>query len=276
MSVEKFIQDPSQFAADVNRNTKNSSITIYGYPTNFTPLALASFRGWQELVIKELKSLSKSNNISFIDSGYKNTKNNPIIHDISPLQLSCAMYINTRKGCYLNIIKYLISFGANIHNASYYIIEPSIEYYNLIDNLSSEYKLKQIELNKKEYELNLIKNKKYNKFSDQNERLNNIKIKDILEDEILKVKNRMKEISQRAIYEKKKNLKRKIINLSPYMLAIKDRQTTNDTILFEYFVYGATIIKNAISKTRNDFDDGLSQIIVEYIIGLPLRIWEIV
>lgn len=127
---------------------------LYAHPSCFSPLAQASVRGMVQTVSsileanrrQQMKKLKKQNNDTdedgdqilignhsneefaiLLDDGYSKGKELPTNINISPLQIACAEYVATSQQKYLTIVELLVSYGSNIHQASWYVTEPPPE-----------------------------------------------------------------------------------------------------------------------------------------------------
>merc|ERR1712150_426473 len=111
-----------------------------------------------------------------LDDGYSKTKELPTEVTISPLQIACSQYIATSTQKYLTIVELLVSYGANIHQASWFTTKPPPEAQETLDvvgkELSTTRRLKAKFVNK----INELETKSYSKHSDQQERLNDLEL----------------------------------------------------------------------------------------------------
>jgi len=276
---------------------------LYAHPSFFTPLAQASVRGMKDTVksilennrkqqMKKLKKHNKSENEDeilvgdhsneefaiLLDDGYSQTKELPTQITISPLQIACSEYMGTSLQKYLTIVELLVSYGANIHQASWYTTTPPPEAQQTLDavgkELSTTRRLKAKFLNK----INELETKSYSKHSDQQQRLNDIKLMDRMHVMLHKQNQKEHHLAQRQRDLIKACTKKKMVNDSAYVMALRHRTKCNDTELIGAMIKGSLVIKKSIVKSKGVgslLSEEIIQVIVEYCNGLSLKLWDL-
>ena len=213
-----------------------------------------------------------------VDEGYAKGKQLPTSINITPLQIATSEYIGTSLQKYLTIVELLVSYGANIHSASWFTTQPRKEDQEELDTVKSQIRATSIVKKKCLQKINELELKSYNQFSDQNERLNDMKMIEKLHQQVLRLSTR-----QRSLINKQQTLidqctTKKMVNDSAYVMALKQRQKCNDVALIEAMVKGSLIIKKSIVKAKgvgNVLTDEIVQVIVEYCNGLSLKLWDV-
>eukprot|EP01084_Bolivina_argentea_P027120 50422_1 len=246
---------------------------LYAYPQCFSPLAQASVRGMKETVKsilensrkmarKRIKNKKKHHHHSgiaigdhsneefniIVDNGY--SKETPSKISITPLQIASSEYIGTQLQKYLVIVELLVSYGSNIHAASFYVTEPDPISFDQLNEINNQYRATQIVLQKCQQKVRLLENKGYNQFSDQNERLNDVKLSSNLNKQINRLFSRGQQLKNQKIILEDLCKTKKMVNDSPYVMALKMRKHCNDTSLIEAMVKGSIVIKESIVKAK--------------------------
>ncbi|ETO20083.1 hypothetical protein RFI_17135 [Reticulomyxa filosa] len=207
------------------------------------------------------------------------------------LFIACAEYVGSKQGKYLKIVSSLVSYGANIHSASFWVSDP-----NPMDVMeANQVKARLASINKALAKLrnDLVMMQSRQDYIqdeirrhpgslppahiDQREQLELIKNiqtyqerADLIQVQSTSERRRLDELEKRIVV-------RKQINPSPYVIALKDRQTCSDTQLVEAMVEGAIVLKTQIFESvhKDALNQECVQLIVEYITGLSLRLWDV-
>eukprot|EP01084_Bolivina_argentea_P120598 213784_1 len=288
------------------QRSKYKHPVLYAHPSCFSPLSQASVRGMQETVKsilennrkQQIKRLNKHKNKHknrknndiligdhsneefsiFVDAGYVTSKILPSETNITPLQIATSEYIGTNLQKYINIVQLLVSYGANIHSASWYTSKLRPEDQEELDAVISQIRATIIVKQKCLKKINELETKKYNQLSDQNERLNDIKMIETLHHQITRLSMRQNNLMQQQKRLKQVCTSKKMVNDSAYVMALKQRQKCNDVSLIEAMVRGSLIIKKAIVKAKgvgNVLNQEIVAIIVEFCNGLSLKLWDV-
>lgn len=290
---------------------------LYAHPSCFSPLSQASVRGMKDTVKSILENSrrqqrrklnmqnkrkrknsngdNKNNKHNedidilignhtneemevIVDEGYQKGKELPTNINITPLQIASSEYIGTSLQKYLIIVEYLVSYGANIHAASWFTSKPRPEDQQELDAVNAQIRATGIVKQKCIKKIKQLEQKTYNQFSDQNERLSDVKMIAKLQTQTIRLTARQKQLIDAQLRLKDRCTIKKMVNDSPYVMALKQRQKCNDTALIEAMVKGSLIIKKSIVKAKgvgNILTDEIIQVIVEYCNGLSLKLWDV-
>ena len=213
-----------------------------------------------------------------VDDGYQKGKELPTNINITPLQIATSEYIGTSLAKYLTIVECLVSYGANIHCASWFTSKPRPEDQQELDAVNAQIRATGIVKQKCLKKINDLEQKPYNQFSDQNERLSDVKMIEKLQTQTIRLGARQRQLIEAQIRLKDRCTIKKMVNDSPYVMALKQRQKCNDTALIEAMVKGSLVIKKSIVKAKgvgNILTEEIIQVIVEYCNGLSLKLWDV-
>ena len=213
-----------------------------------------------------------------VDDGYQKGKELPSEISITPLQIATAEYIGTSLAKYLNIVELLVSFGANIHSASWYTTQPLPEDQEDLDAVISELGSTYVLRQKCSAKLKQLESKQYDQMSDQNERLRDDHMIEYLQQQMMKIDERCKHLMNEQKRLKEACTSKKMVNDSAYVMAMRHRQKCNDISLIEAMVKGSLVIKRSIMKSKgvgNVLSEEIIQEIVEYCNGLSLKLWDV-
>merc|ERR1712154_425825 len=114
--------------------------------------------------------------------------------------------------------------------------------------------------------------------SDQSERLRDVKLTEQMQLQAERLALREKELSAKEQRLRRQCTRKQMVNDSPYVMALRQRQKCNDTALIEAMVKGSLIIKKSIVRAKgvgSELSEGIVQIIVEYCNGLSLKLWDV-
>eukprot|EP01084_Bolivina_argentea_P196538 336890_1 len=275
---------------------------LYAHPSCFSPLSQASVRGMQDTVrsilehsrTQQMKKLKRKHSLKqsdiligdhsneefdiIVDDGYAKGKSLPTETNITPLQIACSEYIGTSLQKYLNIVQLLVSYGANIHAASWYTSEPRPEDQDHLNAVTTQMNAVGVVKQKCLQKINELERKRYHQFSDQNDRLNDVKMIETLHSQIHKLSMKSKELVEQQRRLKAACTTKKMVNDSGYVMALKQRQMCNDVSLIEAMVRGSLVIKKSIVKASgvgNILTEEIIGVIVEYCNGLSLKLWDV-
>ena len=108
--------------------------------------------------------------------------------------------------------------------------------------------------------------------------MKDVKMIEKLHSQIVKLTARQRALIDTQIRLRDRCTTKKMVNDSPYVMALKQRQKCNDIALIEAMVKGSLIIKKSIVKAKgvgNVLTEEIIQIIVEYCNGLSLKLWDL-
>jgi len=276
---------------------------LYAHPSCFSPLSQASVRGMKDTVksilennrkqrMKRFKShdgdedgdeilIGDHSNEEFailVDDGYSKSKELPTKITISPLQIACSEYIGTSLAKYLQIVELLVSCGANIHQASWITSDPPPEAQMRLDQVLNDLDVTRRLKRKFESKIKELEAKPYSKYSDQQERMNDVKMMDKMHSMLQKQNQREHQLAAQHRQLMAACTRKKMVNDSAYVMALKHRSNCNDTELIGAMVKGSLIIKKGIVKAKGVGDvltEEIIQIICEYCNGLSLKLWDL-
>jgi len=273
-----FIEPPQE----VNE-TNYPRPVLYAFSQAFSPLAHACVRGMKDTVVS---LLANGNNV---DQGY--IRETPNGTNITPLQIACAEYVGSKQGKYLKIVSFLVSYGANIHCASFWVSEPNR--LDVLQRNQTKTRVQSIEKALDKLRNDLVKMQSRQDYIqdeirrypgslppphiDQREQLELIKNIQAYQERFDMVEVQLNNENKLLAELEKRLVSRKQINASPYVIALRERQRCSDIQLVEAMVEGAITLKNEIFGVlkKIDFNEESVQVIVEYITGLTLRLWDV-
>jgi len=273
---------------------------LYGHPACFSPLSQAAVRGFKDTVKsilennrkQQIKKLHKSTHQNdsdvligdatneefsiIVDDGY--SRQPPTQIDISPLQIACAEYVGTSLQKYLTIVELLVSYGANIHAASWFTSEPPPEAQERLDAVTKQRTAARTVRLKMLAKVRSLEAKAYTQSSDQNERMADVRMAGQMHAQMERLMLRERDLTERERVLRKQCTRKQMVNDSPYVIALRQRQKCNDTALIEAMVKGSLVILKSIVKAKGVgtvLSEGIVQIIVEYCNGLSLKLWDV-
>jgi len=213
-----------------------------------------------------------------VDDGYAKGKEIPTNINITPLQIAASEYIGTSLQKYLIIVELLVSYGANIHAASWFTTQPRPEDQQELDAVSAQIRATGIVKDKCLSKINELEMKPYDRYSDQNVRMNDVKMMEKLHQQIQRLSVRQRQLIEQQLRLKEACTVTKMVNDSAYVMALKQRQQCNDTALIEAMVKGSLVIKKSIYRAKGVgtiLNEEIIQVIVEYCNGLSLKLWDV-
>jgi len=256
---------------------KKQQPILYAHPQCFNPLALATVRGFEKSVASLLEDKSCE-----ADDAYLKDKKLPSNVNITPLQIASANYIGSRLQKHLNIVKILVVYGSNINIASFWSGEPPPRLSQMLNNKKQELISVHNQFLMVTKHLNDLQTRRNNLLDGIGIDYEEI---DQIDGEINignKAKNEFSENRKRIAQEyneiKAQCESRQQVNDSSYVMALKYRNACNDNELLKAMIDGGIIIKKKAilrSVPKEFINEECAQTMVEFIIGLPLRKWDV-
>ena len=124
---------------------------LYAHPQYFSPLSQSAVRGMKDTVKSILRNSRKQahnknkhknrnkligDHHIIVDEGYKSQP--PTDVTITPLQIASSEFIGSRQQKYLIIVEALVSYGANIHAATFFVNEIDPEDVARLNDLANQ------------------------------------------------------------------------------------------------------------------------------------------